>query len=157
MAEVNGRIDGCWKTLHQDDSKVPCGEFRFPNPWLYRVAQGNFPGKFALDIAFVLIDGTKSRGHVIWAKTVLSREAFNRQRRGRLLNSLKAGGSTIATSDGRPEQVSQPSGVFQGSSSLDRFLFHNKRVTPLLERFTNESSRQISLWGCRPIRFLLPI
>lgn len=30
MAEVDSRIDGWWKILHQDDSKMLCRELRSP-------------------------------------------------------------------------------------------------------------------------------
>ena len=48
MAEADGRIDSWWKVLHQDDSKMPCEELRFSNPWLCRVAEGSSPAKCAL-------------------------------------------------------------------------------------------------------------
>lgn len=61
MAEEDGQIDGWWKIFHQDDSKMFCEEIQFPNPWLCEVAQGSFLPKCPLDIAFVIIGGTKTR------------------------------------------------------------------------------------------------
>jgi hypothetical protein len=59
MAEVNGRIDGWWKILHLDDSTMTREELRSPNPWLSRAAPRSFRDNYALDAAFVLIDGAK--------------------------------------------------------------------------------------------------
>jgi hypothetical protein len=59
MAEVNGRIDGWWKILHLDDSTMTREELRSPNPWLSRAAPRSFRDNYALDTAFVLIDGAK--------------------------------------------------------------------------------------------------
>ena len=60
IAEVDGRIDGSWKTLHRDDSTMTREELRSPNLWLSRVALRSSPETYALDAAFVLINGTKT-------------------------------------------------------------------------------------------------
>ncbi len=62
MAEVLGRIDGWWKILHPDDSTMTREELRSPNPWLSKVAPRSFRENYALDTAFVLIDGTTIGG-----------------------------------------------------------------------------------------------
>ena len=66
MAEVDGRIDGWWKTLHPDDSTMTRKELRSPSPWLSRVAPRNSRENYALDTAFVLIDGTTIGAGQIW-------------------------------------------------------------------------------------------
>jgi hypothetical protein len=63
MAEGNGRIDGWWKIFHPDDSTMTREELRSPNPWLCRVAQGNSPETWALDIAFAFINAIETPTH----------------------------------------------------------------------------------------------
>ena len=50
----------------QYDSRMSRVELRSPNPWLFRVAPGNYREFFCLDTAFALIDGTNSAGQVIF-------------------------------------------------------------------------------------------
>ena len=71
MAEGNGRTDGWWKILHPDDSMMTREELRSPNPGLPRVAHRNSRGNYALEISFLLIDGTKKPGRSILPATDL--------------------------------------------------------------------------------------
>ena len=62
MAELNGRIDGWWKILHPDDSKMTREELRSPKPWFSRVATRSSREIYGPDTASIHTNGTETLG-----------------------------------------------------------------------------------------------